>query len=83
MFGPVASDFEFERHSATIEWESTESWTEFFIDRFGPMVTAREKLGDRFEELREQTVAIFEERNEADDGTLVLPQEYLLAIARL
>ena len=83
MFSPVGSDFEFERHSATIEWESTEAWTDFFMDHFGPMVTAREMLGERFQELRERTAAIFEERNEADNGTLVLPQEYLLAIVRL
>jgi SAM-dependent methyltransferase len=83
MFGNAASEFEFERHSATIEWESTETWTDFFMDRFGPLVTARELLGERFGELRERTVAIFEARNEADDGSLRLPQEYLLSVIRL
>jgi hypothetical protein len=80
---PAASGFEFERHSATIEWESTEGWADYFIARFGPMVTAREMLGERFAELREQTLAIFGERNEADDGSLRLPQEYLLSVIRL
>ena len=83
MFGEAATEFEFERHSATIEWESTKGWADFFIDRFGPMVTARKMLGERFGELRERTVAIFEERNEADDGSLRLPQEYLLSVIRL
>jgi hypothetical protein len=40
-------------------------------------------LGDRFAELGERIIAVFEERNEADDGSLRLPQEYLLSVIRL
>ena len=79
---PGASDFEFERHSATIEWESTREWADYFYERFGPLVTAREMLGERFDELGEKLIAIFEERNEAHDGSLRLPQEYLLSVIR-
>jgi SAM-dependent methyltransferase len=82
MFGG-ASGFEFERHSATIEWESIEGFAEYFIDRFGPLVTARQMLGDRFAELRSEIMAIWGRWNEAGDGTLRLPQEYLLSIVRL
>jgi hypothetical protein len=83
MFGAVATDFEFEHHSATIESESVEGFLDFFVDRFGPLVTARNMLGDRFGELREQILAIWERVNEADDGSLRLPQEYLLSVIRL
>jgi SAM-dependent methyltransferase len=83
MFGAVASAFEFERHSATIEWESIDGFADFFMDRFGPMVTARNMLGERFGELRERIVAIWADANEADDGSLRLPQEYLLSVIRL
>ncbi len=83
MFGSVATGLEFERHTARIEWESTEGFADFFMDRFGPFVTARQMLGERFAELRAETVAIWNDRNEADDGRLVLPQEYLLSIIRL
>jgi SAM-dependent methyltransferase len=83
MFGSVASGFEFERHSATIEWESIEGFGDFFMDRFGPLVTARQMLGERFEELQEKILAIWDEWNEADDGRLILPQEYLLSVIRL
>jgi SAM-dependent methyltransferase len=83
MFGSVANTFAFERHSATIEWDSVEGWADYFLDRFGPFVTARQMLGDRFTELRAEIVAAWESRNEADDGSLVLPQEYLLALVRL
>jgi SAM-dependent methyltransferase len=82
MFG-TGMDFEFERHSATIEWESIEGFADFFMDRFGPLVTARAMLGDRFAELRREIVEIWAEWNEADDGRLVLPQEYLLSVIRL
>jgi hypothetical protein len=83
MFGRAAKKFEFERHSATIEWESVEGWADYFLDRFGPLVTARQMLGDRFADLRAEIVAAWEARNEAEDGRLVLPQEYLLALVRL
>ena len=53
------------------------------MDRFGPLVTARAMLGERFEELREQIITIWGEANETDDGTLRLPQEYLLSVIRL
>jgi hypothetical protein len=33
--------------------------------------------------LREEIVAIWAEANEADDGSLRLPQEYLLSVVRL
>lgn len=83
MFGSVANEFDFGRHSATVEWDSVEGWADYFLDRFGPLVTARQMLGDRFAELRAEIVAAWEARNEATDGRFVLPQEYLLAIVRL
>lgn len=82
MFGAVAPDIEFERHSATIEWDSVDGFADFFMDTFGPMVTARQMLGDRFEEVRRLTVGIWEDANEAESG-LRLPQEYLLSVIRL
>ena len=83
LFGEVATGFEFERHVNWIEWDSIEGWADVFMDRFGPMVTARAMLGERFGELRERIVGIWEEANEADDGSLRLPQEYLVSIIRL
>jgi SAM-dependent methyltransferase len=80
---PGASGFEFERHSATVEWESPRAWADYFFERFGPLVTARELLGERFGDLAETLIGIYEKRNEASDGTLRLPQEYLQALVRL
>ena len=83
LFGPAATGFEFERHVNRIEWDSVEGFADFFMDRFPTLVTARAMLGERFGELRQRVVEIWWNANEATDGTLRLPQEYLLSIVRL
>ena len=83
MFDAVATGYSFERHSATIEWESADGFADYFMNRFGPMVSAREMLGERFAEVSERTLAVWGDYNEADDGSLRLPQEYLLSVIRL
>jgi SAM-dependent methyltransferase len=81
-FGAVAIGFEFERHVNRIDWSSVDAFADYFMDRFGPLVTARAMLGERFGELRERVVDIWRRANEATDGSLRLPQEYLLSIVR-
>ena len=83
MFAGAATGFEFERAVNRIDWESIEGFADFFMDRFGPMVTARAMLGARFDEVRAQVVEIWRHANEATDGRFRLPQEYLLSIVRL
>ncbi|HUG65829.1 MAG TPA: class I SAM-dependent methyltransferase [Gaiellaceae bacterium] len=83
MFGAFATDFEYERRLTTVRWDSLEGFADYFMDRFGPMVTARQMLGDRFADLRAEILAIWKRWNEAEDGGLVLPQEYLVSIVRL
>ena len=78
-----AAGFEFERHIAQVEWESMEGFADYFMDRFGPLVTAREMLGDRFSDLRAEILDIWRRWDEADDGSFRLPQEYLLSIVRM
>ena len=82
LFAEAATGFEFERHVNRIDWESVDGFADFFMERFGPMVTARAMLGDRFAELRTEVVAIWRQVNEAPDGRFRLPQEYLLSIVR-
>jgi SAM-dependent methyltransferase len=83
QFGEAASAFRFERCVNRIEWESVDGFADYFMSRFPPMVTAAAMLGDRFQELRDEIVAIWRAANEATDGSLRLPQEYLLSIVRL
>jgi SAM-dependent methyltransferase len=83
LFGAVATDLEFERHLNRIEWDSLDGFADYFVDRFPPLVTARAMLGERFGELRKRLIDVWGEFNEADDGSLSLPQEYLLSTVRL
>jgi hypothetical protein len=83
MFGGVATDITFERQMNRIEWESLEGFADFFMGQFPPMVTAQALLGDRFADLRTEVVEVWREANEATDGSLRLPQEYLVSIVRL
>lgn len=83
LFGSVATGFEFERHVNRIEWESVEAFADFFMAHFPPMVTAQAMLGERFGEMRQRIVEIWKGWNEATDGSLRLPQEYLVSVVRL
>lgn len=83
LFAGVATSFEFERHVNWIQWDSIEGFADFFMARFGPLVTARTVLGDRFVELRERMLEIWRHANQATDGRFRLPQEYLLSIIRV
>ena len=72
-----------DRHVNRIEWDSLDGFADYFMDRFPPLVTARAMLGERFGELRERLIDVWREFNEADDGSLSLPQEYPLSVIRL
>jgi SAM-dependent methyltransferase len=82
-FGPSARGFEFERHINWREADSLEVYADYYMEHFPPMAAARGILGDRFEEVREKYIAIWRVANAANDGSLRLPQEYLLSIVRL
>ena len=83
IFADVATAFSFERHVTTLEWDSLDAFADLFMDKFPPMVMARQMLGDRFEELRAKTIAIWERRSRSADGRMSAPQECLLSVIRL
>ena len=76
----LLGDAEFERHE--IEWtdESVESYARFMLESSGPLLNARELLGERENELDERFRAFLAEENLNDDGTLRFKGEYLLAV---
>jgi ubiquinone/menaquinone biosynthesis C-methylase UbiE len=83
LFSEVANDFAFERHVNWVVADSLDRYGELFFDRFPPMVGMPALLGDRFGEFRKAIVDIWRDANQADDGTLRFPQEYLLSVVRL
>src|SRR5215208_4156853 len=62
----------FDRHE--IEWEddSVESYAQFMLESFGPLLNARELLAERSRELYEAFTAFLARENLNDDGTLRL-----------
>src|SRR3954454_24665662 len=73
---------EFERHEIVWKDESVESYARFMLDSFGPLLNAREILGEREGELDQAFREYLERENEADDGTLRFRGEYLLSVVR-
>jgi ubiquinone/menaquinone biosynthesis C-methylase UbiE len=74
----LGDDVEFERHS--VEWnaESPETYAEFMENSFGPLIAAREQLGEL---VHDTYLAWIREVNEADDGTMRFSGEYLVSVA--
>jgi ubiquinone/menaquinone biosynthesis C-methylase UbiE len=78
----LLGDAEFERHE--VEWndDSVESFAQFMLESFGPLLNAREMLAGREHELDEAFRAFLGRENLADDGTLRFRGEYLLSVVR-
>jgi SAM-dependent methyltransferase len=72
----------FERHE--IEWsdDSVESYARFMLESFGPLLNAREVLGEREAELDAAFRGYLTQENLNDDGTLRFRGEYLLSVIR-
>jgi SAM-dependent methyltransferase len=74
----LGDDVQFERHHVEWRGDSVERYAEFMEDSFGPLIAAREQLGDL---LHETYLAYLNDVNEADDGTLRFRGEYLVSVA--
>jgi SAM-dependent methyltransferase len=75
-------DVEFERHEIVWTDDSVESYAQFMLESFGPLLNARELLGEREGELERAYRDFLERENEADDGTLRFRGRYLVAVVR-
>ena len=78
----LLGDAEFERPE--IEWtdESVESYAQFMLESFGPLLNAREALAERAGELDVAFREFLQRENLNDDGTLRFRGEYLLSVVR-
>jgi len=82
MLGDVVKSFQFERRAVTIKDESAGAYMDFMEESFGPFISARSTLGERWPELRGELLAVFEASNRSGEG-FEIDQHYLLAVARL
>jgi hypothetical protein len=79
------AELAFERHMVTFEHESPEAWFEYNERVLGPTIMAKAALEPqgKWDALRAELIALYEDANEADDGTMRVRAEYLLAVAQL
>ena len=79
----LLGDAEFERHQ--VEWrdDSVESYADFMLESFGPLLNAQETFDERADELRDASIRYLEDVNLEHNGSLRFYWEYLLALVRL
>ena len=84
LFADTPVELEFARGTNPWRFDSPEDYVSFMETRYGPTLKARERLSaeGRWEECREEILAMAERRNEATDGGLLMHAEYLIAIGR-
>jgi SAM-dependent methyltransferase len=85
LFAESGAELAFERHTVTYEHDSPEAWFEYNERVLGPTIMAKAALEPqgRWEQLRTELIALYEDANEADDGTMRVRSEYLLTVAQL
>jgi SAM-dependent methyltransferase len=85
LFEGTGVELSFESRSVPFEGESVERWFEDDERMLGPAVMAKAALEPqgRYEDLRRDMLALYEELNEADDGSFRVDAKYLVTVARL
>ena len=83
LFEPHDVTLELERHTVLWEAESVEAWVTEDENLLGPAVMAKAALEPegKWEPLRAEIVELYDEMNEADDGSFSCHVEYLLTVA--
>ena len=82
LFPDPALELRFERPTLAVEWESVEVWIDHCEQKLGPTVLAKAALEPqgKWDAARADLVALYERYNEATDGSLNAPAEYLLTV---
>ena len=86
LLGGDGVELEFERApNPFVGFASPADWVDYMADAYGPLLTARNKLaGDgRWDELRDELLALTTALDEGGPGELAIASEYLLALARI
>ena len=83
LFAGSPVDLEFRRGHNPWRFDSPEHFAGFFETHYGPTLKARERLESEgtWDACRGDMVALAQRRNQATDGSLLMPAEYLVATA--
>ncbi len=84
LFAGSGVELEFERASVALDYDSAEHYVSFMETSYGPTIKARERLTAEgtWDACRRELVEMMERRNEATDGRLRVPAEYLIVLGR-
>ena len=82
LFSDSRLELHFERHAVAVAWESLDGWVDHCEVNLGPTVLAKAALEPqgKWDAARADLVALYERHNQATDGSLDAPAEYLLSI---
>jgi SAM-dependent methyltransferase len=82
LLEPLGVTVRTRRDVVTLRYDSAEAWLELYEQSFGPIVTAKATLGDRWPEARAEVIELATATSLADDGTMAHEYEYLQTIGR-
>jgi SAM-dependent methyltransferase len=82
LFSGHGVELSCERHTLPVAWESPDGWVDHCEVNLGPTVLAKAALEPqgKWEAARGDLVALYERYNEAADGSLNAPAEYLVTV---
>jgi ubiquinone/menaquinone biosynthesis C-methylase UbiE len=81
MFGPLATSLEIEPRHFNFRYRSAEHFLDVFKTYYGPMLKAFAALDEANQTgLKNDLLALIARMNKADDGTMVVPSEYLQVV---
>jgi hypothetical protein len=83
LFADSGAQLSFEHRSVTFVGESAEAWLAEDERMLGPAVMAKAALESqgRYEDLRRDMLVLYDEVNEAGDGSFRVASEYLVSVA--
>jgi len=79
---PLASSVQFERGTVRHEWDSTDGFFEFSRHAGPSVARARAMSEDDRAAMKRDILGVIEELNQADDGRVVIDNQYLVTVAR-
>jgi len=84
LFAGTGVELAFSRGHNPWRFASAEDYVRFMERTYGPLVKARERLTaeGRWAACREEILALAHRRNQATDGSLLMPAEYLVVVGR-
>ena len=82
LFGGYAVQLSFERGHNAFRFVTVAEYQAYFEQKYGPMIKAREALGERWSDCQEEIRELYDSVNQATDGTCHIEAEYLVGLAR-